>query len=148
MLWEKGEEENLPFAAGRIKTLSFCLSLHSQSNGASHCPVGPCRQVAQRQRICLQCRRPVFDPWVRKMPWRRKWQPTPVFSPGKSHGQRRLVGYSPGDGKESDMIEETEHTHTKQWCICTGFPSILTHCFLGSLKYPAPWKACLVRSPR
>ena len=37
-----------------------------------------------------------FNPWVRKIPWRRKWQPTPVFLPGKSHGQRSLVGYSPG----------------------------------------------------
>ena len=35
-----------------------------------------------------------FDPWVRKLPWRRKWQPTPVFLPGKSHGQRRPAGYS------------------------------------------------------
>ena len=42
-----------------------------------------------------QCRRRVFDPWVGKIPWRRKWQPTPVFLPGKSHGQRSLVGYSP-----------------------------------------------------
>ena len=41
------------------------------------------------------CRRHRFDPWVRKIPWRRKWQPTPVFMPGKSHGQRSLVGYSP-----------------------------------------------------
>ena len=42
-----------------------------------------------------QCRRRVFDPWVRKIPWRGKWQSTPVFLPGKSHGQRSLVGYSP-----------------------------------------------------
>ena len=42
-----------------------------------------------------QCRRHRFDPWVGKMPWRRKWQPTPVFLPGKSHGQRSLVGCSP-----------------------------------------------------
>jgi len=35
------------------------------------------------------------DPWVWKIPWRMKWQPTPVFWPGKSHGQRSLVGYSP-----------------------------------------------------
>ena len=33
--------------------------------------------------------------WIRKIPWRRKWQPTPLFLPGKSHGQRSLVGYSP-----------------------------------------------------
>ena len=42
-----------------------------------------------------QCRRPGFDPWVRKIPWRRKWQPSPVFLPGESHGQRSLEGYSP-----------------------------------------------------
>ena len=40
-------------------------------------------------------RRLGFDPWVGKSPWRRKWQPTPVFLPGKSHGQRRLAGCSP-----------------------------------------------------
>ena len=38
-------------------------------------------------------------PWVRKIPWSRKWQPTPVFLPGKYHGQRRLKGYSPGGHK-------------------------------------------------
>ena len=36
-----------------------------------------------------------FNPWVGKIPWRRKWQPTPVFLPGESHGQRSLAGYSP-----------------------------------------------------
>ena len=50
-----------------------------------------------------QCRRHVFDPWIGKTPWRRKWQPTPVLLPGKSHGQRTLVGYSPQDRKVSDM---------------------------------------------
>ena len=44
----------------------------------------------------------MFDPWVGKIPWRRKWQPTPVFLPGEFHGQRSLAGYSPRDGKESD----------------------------------------------
>ena len=42
-----------------------------------------------------QCRRCWFDPWVRKIPWRGKWQPIPVFLPGKSHELRSLVGYSP-----------------------------------------------------
>ena len=46
-----------------------------------------------------------FDPWVEKIPWRRKWQPTPVFLPGKSHGQRSLVGYTPWGSKELDMTE-------------------------------------------
>ena len=43
-----------------------------------------------------------FDPWVGKIPWRRKWQPTPVFLPGESHGQRSLAGYSPWDHKKSE----------------------------------------------
>ena len=42
-----------------------------------------------------QCRRHGFDPWVRKIPWKTKWQTTPVFLPGRSHGQRSLVSYSP-----------------------------------------------------
>ena len=44
-----------------------------------------------------------FDPWVGKIPWRRKWQPTPLFLPGESHGGRSLIGYSPRGSKESDM---------------------------------------------
>ena len=52
-----------------------------------------------------QCRRHGFDPWVRRIPWRRKWQPTPVFLPGKSHGQRSLASYSPWGHKESDRTE-------------------------------------------
>ena len=54
---------------------------------------------------CLQCERPGFNPWVRKMPWKKKWQPTPVFLLGKSHGQRSLVGYSSCGCKELDMTE-------------------------------------------
>ena len=46
-----------------------------------------------------------FNPWVRKICWRRKWQPTQIFLPGESHGWRRLVGYSPWGHKESDMTE-------------------------------------------
>ena len=46
------------------------------------------------KRICLQCRRPRFNLCVWKIPWRRKWQPTPVFLPGESYGQRNLTGYS------------------------------------------------------
>ena len=71
-----------------------------------------------------QCRRPRFDPWVRKIPWRRKWQPTPVFLPGESHGQRILAGYSPWGQKESDTTEQLSTracTHTRartlQWLL-------------------------------
>ena len=53
----------------------------------------------------LQCRRSVFDPWVGKIPWRRKWQPTPIFLPEKVHGQRSLVGYNPWGCKELGITE-------------------------------------------
>ena len=45
--------------------------------------------------MCLQCTRSRFDSWVEMIPWRREWQPTPIFLPGKSQGQRSLAGYSP-----------------------------------------------------
>ena len=55
--------------------------------------------------VCLQCGRPRFNPWVGKILWRRKWQPTPGYLPGESHGQWCLVGYSLWGRKESDMTE-------------------------------------------
>ena len=62
-----------------------------------------------------QCRRHEFDLWMGKIPWRRKWKPTPVFLPGESHERRSLEGYSPWGHKESDMTEwisACAHTHT------------------------------------
>ena len=58
-----------------------------------------------------QSRRCRFNPWVRKIPWRRKWQPTPGFLPGKFHGQRSWAGYSPWGCKELDRAEQLS-THT------------------------------------
>ena len=59
-------------------------------------------QVAQWYRIFLQSRKLGFHPWVRKIPWSKKWQPTQVFLLRKSNGQRSLLGYSPWGHKESD----------------------------------------------
>ena len=61
--------------------------------------------LAGKEPAC-QCRRGRFDPWVRKSPWRRKWQPTPVFLPGESHEERSLAGYDPRGRKESDRTEQ------------------------------------------
>ena len=56
-----------------------------------------------------------MDPWVRKIPWSRKWQPTPVFLPGKSHGQRSLEGCRPWGCEEWDMTENsTEEMEEKE----------------------------------
>ena len=61
--------------------------------------------MAQQQRICLPLRRCQFNPWVGNIPWKRKWESTPVFMPRKSHGQRSLVRYSPWSCTELDITE-------------------------------------------
>ena len=52
----------------------------------------------------------MFDPWVRKMPWRKEWLPCSVFLTEESHGQRSLAGYSPEGHKEWDITGVTKHT--------------------------------------
>ena len=61
--------------------------------------------VAQMERFLLRCKRPGFDPWPGKIPWKRTLQPTPVFLPENPHGQRSPVGYSAVGHKESDTTE-------------------------------------------
>ena len=86
------------------------------------CPGG-----ADGKASCLQCGRPGFNPWVGKILWRRKWQPTPVLLPGKSHGRRSLVGYRPWGCKESDTTERLHFHFT--WESYGGYlsASAVTH---------------------
>ena len=84
-------------------------------------------------RQCKRHRRFGFDPWVGKIPYSRKWQPTPVFLPGKFCGQRSLVGYSPWGHTESDLILPLNNNN---W-ICyniAGF-SLYIFCFFDSQAY-------------
>ena len=77
-----------------------------------------------------------FDPWVGKIPWRRKWQSTPVFLPVESRGQSSLEGYSPQGHQESDRTEVTNHTHTvkyKPTVVILKLGSSLSHFFFSSL---------------
>ena len=87
-----------------------------------------------------------FEPCVGKIPWRKTWQPTPVFSPGESHGQRSLEGYSPWDRKETDrtkVTEHTPHTHTVphecysqvQWVACAQFGQGVESLNTGRVKW-------------
>jgi len=64
---------------------------------------------AQGKEPSCQCRRYGFSPWVRKNPWRKKWQPTSVFLLGKSHGQRSLAGYIPWGHKRvgHNLVDQT-----------------------------------------
>ena len=73
---------------------------------------GDIRDVGSRHKRCG------FDPWVGKIPWRRVWQPTALFFPGESNGQRNLVDYSPWGCKELDKTEATYHASTQGY---TGF---------------------------
>ena len=83
--------------------------------------------------VCLQCGRSGFDPWVGKIPWRRKWQPTPVLLPGKFHGWRSLVGYSPWGCKESDKIEQLHFHFSLDWGFACGSAGKESTCNAGDL---------------
>ena len=76
--------------------------------------------VAQQLRICLQCRRGRFAPWIGKILFRRKWQLTLGFLPGKSHGQRSPVGHSPW-GRE--RVRRDLATEQQQHVISVILPS-------------------------
>src|SRR5574337_123430 len=78
----------------------------------------------RQESVCLQCGRPGFDPWVGKILWRRKWHPTPVLLPGKSHGQRSPVGCSPWGCKESDTTERLQF-HFSLSCMGEGISNPL-----------------------
>ena len=78
--------------------------LEKNPYGSAH--LGIPDSASGKEPVC-RCRRCRSDPWVRKIPWKRAWQPAPIFLPQKSHGQRNLMGYRPGDHKESDTTEAT-----------------------------------------
>ena len=87
----------------RLKRLSISITIDKESHLMN--PGGTSGKEPSCQ--CRRHKRHRFHPWVRKSPWRRWWQPTPVSLPGESHGQRSLVGYRPWGRKESDMTEVT-----------------------------------------
>ena len=115
------------------------LRLHSQCRGpgfdpwsGNQIPYGTTKTSAAKQvtkyrwlsgkESACRSKRCGFDPWVRKIPWRRKWKPTPVLLHGKFNGQRSLAGYSPRGHKESDTTVKLNththtYTHTHTWAI-------------------------------
>ena len=108
--------------------------------------------------------RPGFDPWLGKIPWRRAWQPAPVFLPGESHGQGSLVGYSPWGCQELDMTERLAFSapvcfkpcfkvmlvragQTESMLSCRLFskikPSLYLRQFMGCLPLPGNLRTLL-----
>ena len=87
---------------------------------------------------CLQCWRPRFNHWVGKIPWKRKWQATPELLPGKFHGWRDLVGYSPWGHKESDT------TTSLLFCWFLVWHQLFLLIDITLVWYPLPVQSCLV----
>ena len=77
--------------------------------------------VASGKEPACQCRRSRFSPWVRKIPWGRKRQPTPVILPGKSHGQKSLAGYSLWGRKNQTVPSDSLHSHTHCQILGKGY---------------------------
>ena len=97
----------------QLKNLYYiaCILLHCEDSLPN--PISDFWWLNGKGSSC-QCRRHrkcSFNPWVRKSPWSRKWETALLFLPGKSRGQRGLVGFCPLGCKESDMTERT-YTHT------------------------------------
>ena len=86
-------------------TLIYCLQIWSSTESTCQ---------------CRSCRRQGFDPWVGKIPWRRKWHPTPVFLPGKSRGQRSLVGFSPWSHRGEHDLATKQNVCSCCCCTRTG----------------------------
>ena len=102
------------------------------------------RWLSGKESTC-QCRRLGFDPWVRKIPWRRKWQSTPVFFSGKSHGQRSLAGYSPWGHKELDTTQQLSNNDNcifryqglkEKWCKSSSFKKRIVFAIHGEIFGP------------
>ena len=87
------------------------------------------------------------DPWVRKILWRRKWQRTPVLLPGKSHGQRSLVGYSPWGREESDTTERLHFQYSLS-CIGEGNGNPLQYSCLENSRDGGAWWAAVYGIPQ
>ena len=98
------------FAGSRIQIPFHPINYHLQPIRTS--------LVAQMVKNRLQSGRPGFDPWVGKISWRREWLPTPVFLPGKFHGQRSLAGYTvhgvPKTAEQLTHIDTDTDTHTQK----------------------------------
>ena len=89
--------------------------------------------VVAQGRIHLQWGRPEFNPWVWKIPWRRAWQPIPVFLPGESHAQRSLAVYSPWGHKEFDTTEQ----------LSTHATILNLHVFSPVISFCIYWNTCI-----
>ena len=130
--------ESLKLSNTRLSTCSLfpLVTLRSTRGPAFRASGWLSRKESSRP--CKRCTRLRFNPWVGKIPWRRKWQPIPVFLPEKSHGQRSLADYSPWGSEELDV---SEHAPTFYRSVLPAGQGSVTSS-LGSLRVPTPPASC------
>ena len=107
-LWGCTESSSSSKGLHRSVRLILAATLQVQFCGYSH----PIDEDAASLVAPGKCKRLRFNPWVWRISWRRKWQPTPVFLPGKPHGQKSLAGYSPGGHRRVGHDWMTDHAST------------------------------------
>ena len=112
---------------GNVQCVCFMWGVDNLSGTAFwSCPGGSV--VKNLPTKCRRHKRCLFNPWIRKIPWKSERQPTPVFLPRESHGQRSLAGYSPWGCKESDT---TEHTLAIRRLRLLQMPGAMFHPWSG-----------------
>ena len=107
--------------AGSVR---WCARVHrpqSDKAGLTPGPPSPGLPRWPSGKVCLQCRRPGFNPWVRKIPWRSEWLPTPVFLPGESHGQRSLTDSSSQRVRHNWALRTHAYPSIPQSSLSTAF---------------------------
>ena len=122
--WQKGSQNHVgipifKWFINKYSTLVNILTIFAEIFRRKYTDVWIPKCYSGKEFTC-QCKRGKrhrFDPWVEKIPWKRKWHPTPIFLPGKFHGWRNLVGYSPWGRKESDTAEQL-HFHFLLPTLC------------------------------
>ena len=94
-----------------LRMISHELKTNKQTNIQTFLGFPRCQSGKEPTYKCRRQKRSGFGSWVRKIPWSRKWQPSPVFLSGKSNGQRNLVGYSPSGHR---FGHDWSNTHTQK----------------------------------
>ena len=91
-----------------------------------------------------RCWRCSLNPWIRKIPWRRKWQPIPVFLPQKACAQRNLEGYSPWSGRSWTWLPDSAHTqiYRQRWMLISYFSQQKRGCVIQYFYFYFSWKLC------
>ena len=106
------------------------------------CKLGVPNSLSGKESTCQcgRCKRFEFNPWAGKKPWRKKWQPTPIYLPGKFQGQRNLTGCSPWGRKQSKVTEQLS-----DWA-CTDKPGLQVQFFFFFQRLNINLKQCLYLS--